>query len=246
MIVYMIRVWWLGERYKVKFTVEGMNAARSAQNQPSEMTEEEIQKCVDLLEGAFNSWDVVERTDDGGEIRKPTKMKQIKASVLEIDQAIAMNPNEPDLVERLNELTDVVNSNEKRFFYGSKPLVILGLLFSVFVFFVSQWQLALGFLVSTGAYILASRTPAFLIEKRANRGGGNVHSRLIAGVFAMIAAAKTVRTVTTYADGHKETEDDNTETWMSMIIGFAFLVVLASVMALWAIINFFRNYVFYI
>ena len=58
---------------------------------------------------AFATWTVIEKTDDD-EFRKPTKMKQIKKSVLLIDQVIGMCPSDADVIERLNSLTDVINS----------------------------------------------------------------------------------------------------------------------------------------
>lgn len=41
-------------------------------------------------------------------------MKQIKKSVLLIDQVIGMCPTDADVIERLNSLTDVINSGEER------------------------------------------------------------------------------------------------------------------------------------
>lgn len=41
-----------------------------------------------------------------------------------------------------------------------------------------------------GCYILTNRTPAFLVEKRTNRGGGNIHNRMIAGILDIIAEAQ--------------------------------------------------------
>lgn len=60
--------------------------------------------------------------------------------------------------------------------------------------------------------------PAFLIDKQAERGLGNVHSGIIAGVFAMIAGARTIRTVTKYGDGSKDVEDDHSEHWIALFI----------------------------
>lgn len=241
----MIYVYFKGSRYKEIYTLDGMTAKRTEENKPSEMTEEEYNQCVNLLEDAFAVWTIQSQTENGEEIRKPTKMKQIKASSLLIDQAIALRPTDQEVIDRINELTDVINSNEKRYFDGSKALVWLGVIVGILLGFVMGPGVSILTLISTGCYILASRTPAFLVEKRANRGGGNIHNGMIAGIFGMIAGAQTVRTITTYSDGHKEYEDDNSQHWIAWILGLCLLVAIALFMALWAIINYLRNYVFY-
>ena len=86
---------------------------------------------------------------------------------------------------------------------------------------------------------------AFLIEKRAKRGGGNIHNGMIAGIFGMIEGAQTIRTITTYSDGHKEYSDDHSQHWIAWILGLCLLVAIAAFMALWALVNYLRNYVFY-
>lgn len=244
-IVHMIYVYFKGSRYKEIYTQEGMIAKRAEENKPAEMTVEEYDKCVDLLENAFATWSIDSQTEDGDEIRKPTKMKQINASSLLIDQAIALRPTDEEIIGRINELTEVINSNEKRYFDGSKALVWLGVIVGILLGFIMGPGVSILTLISTGCYILASRTPAFLVEKRAKRGGGNIHNGMIAGIFGMIAGAQTVRTVYKYSDGHKEYEDDNSQHWIAWVLGLCLLVAIALFMALWAIINYLRNYVFY-
>lgn len=242
---HMIYLWIRGARYKMQFTSEQMKAARDAEGKPTEMTEEEAAEAFGLLEKAFECWTVVEQDEEGNEFRKPTKMKQIKLSVQYINQVIAQQPTDSDVITRLNELTDIINSNEKRYFYGSKPLIWLGGIVGIISIFLFGGGLGFAILLSTCAYILASRTPTFLIEKRAKRGGSNIHNSMIAGIFAMIAGAKTVRTIYTHADGSKSYEDDHSEHWITLFIGFVALLLIAFLMAFWAFINYLRNYVLY-
>lgn len=244
-IAHMVYVFFKGDRYKKQFTVEEMVQQRTEQGKPTEMSEEEYNQCANLLESAFNTWSLDGQTEEGDELRKPKKMKQIKASAALIDQAIAIQPTEQDVIDRINELADVINSNEKRYFDGSKALVWLGVIVGIIFGFITGPGTAAVTLISTGCYILASRTPAFLIDKRAKRGGGNIHNGMIAGIFGMIAGAQTIRTITTYSDGHKEYEDDHSQHWIAWILGLCLLVAIAAFMALWAIINYLRNYVFY-
>ena len=78
---HMFFVWYKGARYKEVFTVEGMLNKRLAAGMPEKMTDEEITEAWKLMDEAFATWTVIEKTDDD-EFRKPTKMKQIKKSVL--------------------------------------------------------------------------------------------------------------------------------------------------------------------
>ena len=73
-------------------------------------------------------------------------------------------------------------------------------------------------LIATGLYVVASRTPQFLIDKRALRGGGNIHNGIFAGVFGLLAGAQTVRTIYKFNDGHKEYSDDHSQHWIALAI----------------------------
>lgn len=242
---HMLYLLFRGNRYKKVFTVDGMRAERIAQNKPEYMSEEEYDNVLGLLEEAFEQWSIVEHDENGNEKRKPTKMKQIRKSVALINQAIALQPTEEDLIARLNDLTDVINSNEKRYFDGSKALVWIGGIVGILFCFIMGPRIGIITILATGIYFIASRTPVFLIEKRYKRGGGNIHNSFIAGIFAMIAGAQTVRTITKYADGHKEIEDDHSQHWIAWILGIMLLIAIASFMFVWAIINYIRNYVLY-
>lgn len=245
MIGHMLYLLFRGDRYKKVFTVEDMKSERAAQNKPEQMSEEEYNSAIKLLEEAFEKWSVVEHDENGGEIRKPTKMKQITASALLIDQVIAMQPTEEDIIERLNDLIGVINSNEKRYFDGSKALIWVGVIVGILLCFIMAPSVGIMTLIATGIYVIASRTPVFLIEKRAKRGGGNIHNGFIAGIFAMIAGAQTVRTITTYSDGHKEVDDDNSQHWIAWVLAIILFITIAVFMFVWAFINYIRNYVLY-
>ncbi|MCM1515631.1 MAG: hypothetical protein NC080_04335 [Paraprevotella sp.] len=244
-IGHMGYVWFKGARYKEKFTVDGMKNERYVAGLPEEMTEREVAEAWSLMDEAFQTWTVVETTEEG-EFRKPTKMKQITRSVMLIDQVIAMCPTDAGVVERLNELTDVINSGEERHFDGSVKLIGLGVIVAILMYWMAGMGMTVSTLASTGLYYIASRTPQFLIDKRALRGGGNIHNGIMAGVFAMLAGAQTVRTVYTYSDGHKEYDDDHSQHWIALVLGFVVLVVLAMMMMFWALLNYVRNYVLYI
>lgn len=233
-----------GKHYKKVFTVKDFEEERALAGISKEMAEQEIQEAFERMEKAFNTWTVVEITDDD-EFHKPTKMKQVKASVVLIDQVIAMMPTNENVVERLNGLTEVINSAEERHFDGSKKLIWLGAIVGILMFWMMGIEMCLSTLFATGAYVLASRTPQFLIDKRAARGGGNIHNGIFAGLFALLAGAQTVRTISKFNDGSKTYEDDHSQTWIALAIGFIVMIVLAMMMSFWAFLNYIRNYVLY-
>lgn len=196
------------------------------------------------MDEAFAIWTVIEKTGDD-EFRKPTKMKQIKQSAFLIDQVIAMQPTDEAVIERLNALTDVINSGEERHFDGSKKLVWLGVIVGILMYWMMGVGMMVSTLVATGLYIVASRTPQFLIDKRALRGGGNIHNGIFAGLFGLLAGAQTVRTIYKFNDGHKEYSDDHSQHWIALAITGVVMFVLAMMMTVWVFLNYLRNYVLY-
>ena len=132
-------VWYKGARYKEVFTVENMVSKRVVAGMSEKMTDGEIEEAWRLMDEAFAIWTVIEKTGDD-EFRKPTKMKQIKQSAFLIDQVIAMQPTDEAVIERLNALTDVINSGEERHFDGSKKLVWLGVIVGILMY----WMMGVG------------------------------------------------------------------------------------------------------
>ena len=160
-------------------------------------------------------------------------------------QVIGMCPTDADVIERLNSLTDVINSGEERHFDGSRKLIWLGFIVGILMYWMMGVGMMFSTLIATGLYVVASRTPQFLIDKRALRGGGNIHNGIFAGVFGLLAGAQTVRTIYKFNDGHKEYYDDHSQHWIALAIGLVVLFVLAMMMAFWALLNYLRNYVLY-
>lgn len=245
MFVHMAVVLIKGKRYKVVFTPEQVADARKVAEKPSESSPKEDEEVEELLEKAYLCWSEAEPDEEGNEMRQPTSRKQIKTSCSYLDQAIALQTTDPDLLSRLNDLTNVINLNEKRIFDGSKVLVWLGGIFGVLSFFLFDVGLAFSILFSTGVYIIASRTPLFLVLKRQKRGGGNIHNGIVGGVLAMIAGAKTVRTIYKFDDGTRAYKDDHSQHWIALVLGLIILVMLAVTMIFWAILNYLRNYIIY-
>ena len=111
------------------------------------------------------------------------------------------------MYKRQNSLTDVINSGEERHFDGSRKLIWLGVIVGILMYWMMGVGMMFSTLIATGLYVVASRTPQFLIDKRTLRGGGNIHNGIFAGVFGLLAGAQTVRTIYKFNDGHKEYSD---------------------------------------
>lgn len=245
MLAHMLYVYFKGKRYKQVYTPQMMSELRVAAGKSAESTGEENIQCFDLLEEAYMCWSEVEPDEEGNPMRSPTKMKQIKQSCAYIDQAIALQVTDPDVLDRLNEMMKVINVNEERSFDGSKALLWLGVIIGVLSFWIFDVQTALTILISTGVYVMASRTPLFLIVKRQERSGGRRSMGIVGGILAMIGSAKTVRTVYKFDDGTKAYEDDHSQHWIALFLGLVLLIAVAFLMFFWAIFNYLRNYILY-
>lgn len=219
---------------------------RIANNMPEHASDEENEEVEGILEEVFKSWTVVEVTDDN-EYRQPLKAKQVKGSTELINKAIGLCPTGEYAVERLNEITNVINLANKRVFTGSKTLVIVALVVFALISYASgTWSAAFFFIGSIVFYILASFTPAFIINRKEAKGNGGKRSfmtALIGGIFGTIASAKTVK----YVDPNgKVVDTDNSETWMAMIFTFFMMVIISSLIAVIGLISYLRNFWLYI
>lgn len=251
MIAHMLYVIYQGKRYKMTYTCDYFTAKRNELGLPLTETPEEIEQQWVWLEEAFNTWSIV--PDVEGEYRTPTKMKQIKASTALLNQVIAMNPLDFDVIKRLNELTEVINTAEARSFSGSKTIIVVGFLIAAFftytnvgsehffhAFFTSGFSLWGPVIV----YILASRKPQFLIDKKLQTDGGG-RSLLFASLAGLIGSAHTIRKVTKWSDGTKTVEDNHDQHYAAWLITLFVMIIVAALMWIWAILNYLRNYIFY-
>ena len=249
-IGHMIYILYKGARFKEDFSVEGFRLKRKEAGKNEESSDEENQKCWDLIAQVFQSYGHVEKGDEGIEYRKPRKMKEIKKSSDILEQVIEIAPTDQELVDKINEHKEVINSNEKRRFDGSWKLIVLGLAIAIIVslitkkeigFFLAFLKYGAFFWVPVVIYYISSLTPQFLIEKRYKRGGGNVSTGLVAFAFAVLGSGQTVRT--RYTDGTYE--DDHSGHFMALMLGVIALLIVALTIVVWAVLNYLRNYVLY-
>lgn len=254
MVAHMLYVLYKGKRFKTVFTANYFKSLRDQSDVDFSDSENRTEQAYELLNRAFLEWTVV-GGEDGIEYRKPTKMKQIKSSIFYLEQVINMNPEDEDVIKSLNEYTDVINSAEMRSFYGSKAIIVIGILVAAFFAFTDSGSGGFvkefftgGFMIwgPVIVYVLASRKPKFLIDKKLDKSGGvKSTSGVAAMILGIIGGAHTVRTVTKWSDGSKSVDDDHSQYFFAWVIAFLVMIVIAAFMWLWAIFNYLRNYVLY-
>ena len=250
MIGHMLYVLFKSKRFNQNYSIIGFKTIRQEAGKPEMSTDEENNQCIDLLNDAFFIWSDVE-VDKGDEYRKPRRMKEILRSAILIQEVIDIAPTDSEIIDKLNEYKEVIRSNERRSFDGSKALIILGLVFAIIVGLISKSEQT-GFILSTlknGAffwvpvivYYVSSLTPQFLIDKRANRGGGNVSTGLVAIALGILGSGVTMRTK--FSDGSYE--DDHSGHYIAWILGIIALVAVAITIFFWSVLNYVRNYVLF-
>lgn len=250
MIGHMLYVLFKSKRFNQTFSIPAFKAIRLEQGKSEMSTEEENDQCLELLNEAFFTWTDIE-VNGGEEYRKPRKMKEILTSAIYLQQVVDIAPTDGEVIDKLNEYKEVIRSNEKRSFDGSRALIVLGLIFAVVVGVLSKSQES-GFIWSTiryGAffwipvivYYISSLTPQFLIDKRAQRGGGNVSTGFVALALGILGSGFTMRT--RFTDGSYE--DDHSGHYIAWILGAIALTIVAITIFFWSIFNYVRNYLLF-
>ena len=252
MIGHMIFILFKSKQFAdQEFTLDFFKSLRQEKGMSAESSDEDNKKCSELLNDAFLTWTNIEAGEDGLEYRKPKKMKEIIRSGEILKQVVEIAPTDEDIINTLNEYKMVVTTNEARSFDGSWKLVGLGVGVAILLSLITMdamgsfikafFSIGLLFIIPTIVYIISSYTPQFLIEKRANRGGGNVSTGLVAMALGILGSGVTVRTH--YTDGTHE--DDNSGHVIAWALGFIMMVIVAFTIIIWAVLNYLRNYVLF-
>ncbi len=240
------------KRFRKAFSVERFRSARIALQKPGESSEEEDQECYELLDKIWNTYSHIEENDEGEETRKPKRMKEIVRATKILNQLADIQPTDEELVSVMNEHREVIHSNAKRSFDGSKYLIGMGFLVAVILALFTMIEGANFWrsFVTWGAffwgpsiiYFISSMTPQFLIEKRGRRSGVNLASGCAGFAFGILGSGQTVRYK--YSDG--TTEDDNTGHVVAWVLGILAMFIAAITISFWALVNYLRNYVLYV
>ena len=252
MLAHMIYENFIRKSQRTDYTVEGFLQARQEAGQPEEMTDEELEQLANRLDQINDIWGEVpadEDDEEGDPVPYPMTKSGVKQAEIILAEAVATNPTNERIVEKINACGELINIATERCFNGSKAIVITSIIVAVVVSLLAgSASFAIYIGCSLAVYWLASRTSRFVLVRKELSGvntGKSFLSGIIGGLFAGVAAAKTYKVVTTYSDGSKTTETDNSETWISLI--FALIVIVVLVVCLWffSLINYLRNYIFY-
>jgi hypothetical protein len=234
-------------------TVEETKQQRLASSMSELATNEENELAMDYLEDIFDHWSDVSKPDEE-QLKAPTRKIHIEKSLSQLGAVKDILPTDDYVVERLNELGDVVNSNSKRSFSGSKSLIIVSLILTVFMYFTlkTDTNSFLGVMLklwwlwgSIIFYIVASYSPQFLIDKRLRKlGSGNFSSGLVGFFTGMFIGAPTFSYITKYSDGSSSRSTAfNLIGLFLMLVG---LMILGMFIVFFGLLNYLRNFILYI
>jgi len=225
-------------------TREEMAALRSATGRPEEMTDDEINQVLDLLEQERISWTPLHDKDDS---RIITTKAMIDSCMQTVDKIKVLAPTETETIGAVNSFIDIMHDSYKREFTGSKLLVGILVVFLAIMIYNFGWGSAPFFILSGVTYIMSAMTPNFMSYRRELKGknGPGALNWLLGGVFAVIGSAQTIRYTTKWSDGTTTHEDDNSQHYAAWAIGFIVIMLLLFCLLIWAAVNYLRNYVFY-
>ena len=154
-----------------------------------------------------------------------------------------LQPTDPDIIARMNEYITVYEDRTKRVFTGSKWIIISAVgLAALFVWTGGITSFLFIHTLGIVFYILSSRTPMYILEKRMNLfgGGGSIVGAIFGGLF-IGAGAKHYNV---YSDGRKER--DYSSEFTGGAVYFFLIVIVAMFMGFMAaalgVVNFLMNY----
>lgn len=151
-------------------------------------------------------------------------------------------PANPDIITRANELIGVYQNRSERIFTGSKWIIGFAIGFGVFIAYIAGLNSFI-FIHALGIvfYVLSSRTPIYILEKRMNRINNiGFGKSILTGLF--IGSSATHYKV--YSDGRKERDYsmELTGGFVTILIMVVIAMGLAVFTAFLGVVNFLTNY----
>ena len=253
MILHMVYVNWSTIRLKKKFTTEHFAAKRTKKGLSETMTDDEIDRGHQLFDEAFNELTVLETNEEGKEVRKPGRMKELFRAQKKINEVGKMMPTDEKLLEAYNDYRLFLYDYMRRSFFASWKLIILCIVVAIGAsyllksdsesFWKSFFTIGAFFWIPSIVYYVSSQVPQYMIDRKNERGGGKgwFSTALVALGIGVLGSGHTVRTK--WSDG--SVTEDNSSHWVALVFGIFILVVVAATIYIWAILNYLRNYVFY-
>ncbi len=221
-----------------------------AKTPPADWDEAKEIALAERLEDALEQ-NVTSFASIGCDLKAPTTRQQmvnIKAAL----QAVAdVQPCNPDVVARYNEVLEAMGKSEKRAFGGSKTYLIVGGVVVAIIAILrmcdgEKLQGAFYFLFSFGAYWLGSQRHTYQLMAQELKGsnGKGALTALLGGIFAFMGSGKTYITTYMNEQGRPIAQDeDNSEHVMYPVLGLLLIAAMGMVMPFVGLVNYVRFYI---
>lgn len=246
--VHMIKENFFRTKHKEDYSADYFVARRQQRGDVTEAPAEVNSMIEDKIDKVFAMWHRVD-LEDGTSYMAPFTKKEIDQALPILQEAVELNPTDETIINDLNGIYALLNYLQERTFNGSKTFIIISAIIGVAcAFFGGMVAPVISVGVGIALYLLASRTPNFIMLKKEVKGTDGKPSfmtRLFSGLFAAVATAKTYKTITKWSDGTTTTDTDNSETWISLAIAIVVMVMMTFLMIFVAAINYLRNYIIY-
>jgi hypothetical protein len=209
-------------------------------DQRNEMAAEILEK----IESKLTSY----TADDGTEMVTITKGKQARFMKKGIDFInTRLCPTNEELLERIDEFTEVYSERTKREFTGSKWILGCAIGLIVFMGIVDISMVFSAFtliqLIGITFYFMASRTPRYVLDKRMKLIGSK-GTGVVATIMSAILAGMAVKHYVSVNGGawQRDHESELSSSAITLIILFVVAMFVAFMIALFGIFSFILNY----
>ena len=222
------------KKLKENYTVEAFRKNRAAAGLGA-MTKEEVEELNTKLDSIDTIWGEI-ADSKGNMVVYPHSRKSLNQSLEILNAAIALNPDNKDIVTKINDYNEVLNHALTRQFSGSKTIIAIATILGLILGFGTGFYMAIvATIVTVLAYILASYTPNFMLIEQIARNGKRSTSLVKRLLLALIGSVTVAN----------QNDKDKSERWVSYLLLFVGTIVMAFLLPIIALVNYLRNYVIY-
>ena len=197
----------------------------------SNMTAQEVADYNRRIDEVMATWDAI-YNEYGQAIPYPFKRSAVMNMWHLSKEITAANPTDKRLVERINEINEILNHALRRQFSGSKAMIIIAIIVAIICGLITN-SLIPPACIGAGAllYLLTSRSATFLIaaKQAESNGSTNLLSGIVSGLFIGAVAVKT----------------NKSQSWTQVILAIVVMLFGASALAIISVVNYIRNYLIY-
>ena len=222
------------KKLKENYTVEAFRKNRDAAGLGA-MTKEEVDELNTKLDSIDTIWGEI-ADSKGNMVVYPHSRKSLNQSLEILNAAIALNPDNKDIVTKINDYNEVLNHALTRQFSGSKTIIAIATILGLILGFGTGFYMAIvATILTVLAYILASYTPNFMLIEQIARNGKRSTSLVKRLLLALIGSVTVAN----------QNDKDKSERWVSYLLLFVGTIVMAFLLPIIALVNYLRNYVIY-